>query len=210
MGIEYYIVKPEKREIFYLGKHFSGFESIPSMAHRKSINEAKFPDYEDWEDFFWSTLKENWNYFLNCDLKIDQVSNVLYQIYNWCASDKVILDHDCSDTFNEWKDWKETGDITEILERIHKTPKLSNEGFIQELLEENESIIFENPSYKSALIGVTVDGRAVYDYSLMVEELSEGNGMDYEEAVEFIDYNTIGSMPPSESKYPVIVQERKV
>ena len=210
MGTEYYIVKPEKKEIFYLGKHFSGFEGIPSSTYRKSINEAEYPDYDDWEEFFWSTLKENWNYFLNCDLKIDQVSNVLYQIYNWCASDKVIFDHDCSETFNEWKDWKETGNITEILERIHKVPKLSNEGFIQELLEENESIIFESPSYDKALIGITTDGRAVYDYGLMVEQLSEEDDMDYEEAVEFIDYNTLGAIPCFESKYPIIIQERRV
>ena len=34
------------------------------------------------------------------------------------------------------KDWKETGNITAILEKkkVHNFPKLSNEGFIQELL----------------------------------------------------------------------------
>lgn len=210
MGTEYYIVKPEKKEIFYLGKHFSGFEGIPSSTYRKSINEAEYPDYEDWEEFFWSTLKENWNYFLNSDLKLAQVSGVIYQIYNWCSSDRVILDHDCSETFNEWKDWKETGNITAILERIHETPQLYNEEFIQELLEENESIIFENPSYKNALIGITTDGRAVYDYPLMVEDLMNEDSMDYEEAVEFIDYNTLGSLPQPETKYPIIIQERKV
>lgn len=210
MGTEYYIVKPEKKEIFYLGKNFSGFDKVPSMTYRRSLNEAEYPDYEDWEEFFWSTLKENWNYFLNSDLKLAQVSGVIYQIYNWCASDKVILDHDCSETFNEWKDWKETGSITTILEKIHETPQLSDEGFIQELLEENESIIFENPSYKNALIGITTDGRAVYDYPLMVEDLMNEDSMDYEEAVEFIDYNTLGSLPQPETKYPIIIQERKV
>ena len=210
MGTEYYIVKPEKKEIFYLGKNFSGFDKVPSMTYRESLNKAEYPDYEDWEEFFWSTLKENWNYFLNSDLKLAQVSGVIYQIYNWCASDKVILDHDCSETFNEWKDWKETGSITTILEKIHETPQLSNEGFIQELLEENESIIFENPSYKNALIGITTDGRAVYDYPLMVEDLMNEDSMDYEEAVEFIDYNTLGSLPQPETKYPIIIQERKV
>ena len=210
MGTEYYIVKPEKKEIFYLAKHFQGFSGIPSITHRTSIKDAEYPDYEDWQEFFWDTLQTNWNYFLSSDLKLDQASGVIYQIYNWCSSDKVILDHDCSETFNEWKDWKETGDITEILERIHETPKLSNEGFIQELLEENESILFENPSYKNALIGITTDGRAVYDYSLMVEDLMNEDNMDYDEAVEFIDYNTLGSLPQPETKYPIIIQERKI
>jgi hypothetical protein len=210
MGTEYYIVKPEKKEIFYLGKHFNGFDKIPSTTYRKNLNEAEYPRYEDWEEFFWSTLKENWNYFLNSDLKLAQASGVIYQIYNWCASDKVILDHDCSESFNEWKDWKETGNITAILEKIHETPQLSDEAFIQELLEENESIIFENPSYKNALIGITTDGRAVYDYPLMVEDLMNEDNMDYEEAVEFIDYNTLGSLPQPETKYPIIIQERKM
>lgn len=210
MGIEYYILKPEKREIFYLGKHFNGFDKIPSAKYRKGINEAEFPAYDDWDDFFWDTLRTNWDYFLNCDLKIDQVSNVIHQIYEWCSSDKVILDNDCSETFNEWKDWEETGSITSLLEEEHKLPKLSKDSFLQELLEENESIIFESPSYDEALIGITIDGRAVYDYNLMVEELSKEDDMDYESAVEFIDYNTLGVLPFSESKYPIILQERRV
>lgn len=42
----------------------------------------------------------------------------------------------------------------------------------RELIEEFEFevvIIFENPSYDSAFLGVSEDNRAVYDYSEMVE-----------------------------------------
>ena len=98
MGTEYYLLKPEKKEIFYLGKHFIGFNKIPSMTYRKSISEATFPDYEEWEDFFWDTLKENWDYFLNCELTLDQAADVIYKIYEWCTYDRVILDNDCSST----------------------------------------------------------------------------------------------------------------
>ena len=209
MGIEYYLVKPKKKEIFYLGKHFQGFNEIREATYF-SLYEAKYPNYEDWDDFFWDTLRENWDYFQSCDITLSEVSDVIHQIYEWCYSDEVILDHDCSKSYKIWSSWKETGDITTILEKIHNTPKLSNEEFIQELLEENKSIIFENPSYKSALIGVTTDGRAVYDYTLMVEDLQKEDGMDYEEAAEFIDYNTLGSLPQPESKYPIIIQERKI
>lgn len=120
MGIEYYLLKPEKKEVFYLGKHFLEFTEIPSMEYRRSIGDASYPSYEDWDDFFWDTLKTNWDYFYPCDLTLEQVSNVIHKIYEWCISDKVILDHDCSETTEIWKDWKETGDITEILERVHK------------------------------------------------------------------------------------------
>ena len=210
MGIEYYLIKPEKQEIFYLGKHFNGFNEIKSATYCKSIYEADYPSYEDWDDFFWDTLKENWNYFLGCELTLEQTSDVIHHIYEWCISDKVLMDNDCSSTFETWKEWKETGDITTILETLHNTSETYEMSFINELLEENESLLFENPSYNSALIGITTDGRAVYDYSLMVNELMKEDNIDYEEAVEFIDYNTIGSLPSSDTKYPIIIQGRKV
>lgn len=210
MGIEYYLVKPEKEEVFYLGKHFNGFNEIRNATYCKSINEADYPSYEDWDDFFWDTLRENWDYFLGCELTLEQTSDVIHQIYEWCVSDKVILDNDCSNTCKDWKDWKETGDITSILEGIHNPPRLSSMDFINELLEENESLLFENPSYENSLIGITTDGRAVYDYSLMVNELAEKDNMDYEEAIEFIDYNTLGVLPSSDTKYPIVIQERKI
>ena len=210
MGIEYYLVKPEKKELFYLGKHFNGFSEIRSTTYFESLDKANYPTYEDWEDFLWDVLRTNWYYFLDCDLTLEQTFDVIHQIYEWCVSDKVILDNDCSNTCETWKEWKETGDITTILEVIHNPPKLDTTAFINDLLEENESLLFENPSYKSSLIGITTDGRAVYDYSSMVNELVEKENMDYEEAVEFIDYNTLGVLPSSDTKYPIVIQERNI
>lgn len=54
-----------------------------------------------------------------------------------------------------------------------------------------DAVVFENPDYDSAIIGVSSDGRVVYDYDLMVEYLMRKDGMEDMEAVEFIDYNTI-------------------
>ena len=119
MGIEYFLVKPKKKEVFYLGKHFNGFNGIPSMIYRASLDCATYPDYETWEDFFWDTLRENWEYFLNCELTLDQTSDIIHKIYEWCYSDEVILDSDCHDSSNIWKDWKETGNISSLLEEIH-------------------------------------------------------------------------------------------
>ena len=50
-------------------------------------------------------------------------------------------------------------------------------------------IIFDNPSYDDALIGVTSDNRAVYDYDKMIEWLIENEDMDYEESADFINWN---------------------
>ena len=65
-----------------------------------------------------------------------------------------------------------------------------------------DAIVFGGPGeseYDSALIGVTTDGNAVYDYDLMVEWAMKEYGWDETEAVEWIDYNTIRSLPYAQS-----------
>ena len=60
-------------------------------------------------------------------------------------------------------------------------------------------------SYDSALIGVTHDDRAVYDYNLMVEWLMEDQGFTEEEAVDWIDYNTIRALPYMGADGPIVL-----
>ena len=62
-----------------------------------------------------------------------------------------------------------------------------------------------NFSYDDALIGVTHDDRAVYDYNLMVKWLMEEEEFTEEEAMEWIDYNTIRALPYMEPGGPVIL-----
>ncbi len=62
-----------------------------------------------------------------------------------------------------------------------------------------------NYSYDDALIGVTDDNRAVYDYEKMVEWLVQTEGWSYEEAAEWIDYNTIRALPYMGEGAPVIM-----
>lgn len=57
------------------------------------------------------------------------------------------------------------------------------------------TVIFENPSYDDALIGVSEDGRAIYDFEKMVECLHRETEMELDEAIEFIEYNTIRALP---------------
>ena len=66
-------------------------------------------------------------------------------------------------------------------------------------------IIFENYSYDDALIGVTEDNRAVYDFDKMVEWLCEHEDFTPESAVEWIEYNTIRSLPYAGTQAPVIM-----
>lgn len=59
--------------------------------------------------------------------------------------------------------------------------------------------------YESALIGVTTNGRTVYDYNKMVEYLVNEEDFDDTEAVEWIDYNTIRALPYMGSDGPIVM-----
>lgn len=64
---------------------------------------------------------------------------------------------------------------------------------------------FTEPSYVTAIIGMTHDERLVYDYDKMVEFLMRQDGISNEEAIEFIDYNTIRTIPYMGDKAPVVM-----
>lgn len=66
-------------------------------------------------------------------------------------------------------------------------------------------IIFENYSYDDALVGVTEDGRAVYDFDKMVTWLMETEGMTVVDAVEWIEHNTIRALPYAGPEAPIIM-----
>ena len=74
---------------------------------------------------------------------------------------------------------------------------MDNEGLNQYLTEKGyESVVvFENPSYADAFIGISNDDRVIYDYDKMIECLINEDGMTVEDAMEFIDYNTIRAIP---------------
>lgn len=68
-----------------------------------------------------------------------------------------------------------------------------------------ETLVFDNPDFDEAIIGVTHDGKAVYDYDKMVYCLMKEDKISSEEAMDFIDYNTIRSLPYAGEYAPVIV-----
>lgn len=69
----------------------------------------------------------------------------------------------------------------------------------------DDVLLFDNPSYDDALIGVTEDGRAVYDFEKMVAWLVENDGLDDLEAVEWIEYNAIRALPYEGDRAPIIM-----
>lgn len=76
--------------------------------------------------------------------------------------------------------------------------KLLNNGY-------EGTMFLSDYSYDDALVGVTTDRRAVYDYDKMVEWLVDEEGFEDDiEAMEWIDYNTIRAVPYFGSTAPVI------
>ena len=70
-----------------------------------------------------------------------------------------------------------------------------NEEKLKELgYEDSDILIFSNPYYDGALIHVR-DGKAVYDFDLMVQALMEECDMTDIDAIDFISYNAIRSLP---------------
>ena len=62
-----------------------------------------------------------------------------------------------------------------------------------------------NESYDDALIGVSEDGRAIYDFGLMIEWLMNKYDWSVDESIEWIEYNTIRALPYFGEDAPIIM-----
>jgi hypothetical protein len=68
-----------------------------------------------------------------------------------------------------------------------------------------DAVVFDNPEFDPAIVGVTDDGCVVYEYEKMVAHLMETDGISEVDAIEFIEYNTIRALPYAGEKAPVIM-----
>lgn len=78
----------------------------------------------------------------------------------------------------------------------------------RELLEAadyGDVLLFTNYDYDGALIGITTTNCAVYDFDKMVSCLMTKEGFTYEDAVAWIEYNTIRSLPYFGPGAPIII-----
>lgn len=69
----------------------------------------------------------------------------------------------------------------------------------------DDVVILSNYSYDDALIGVTHDNRAVYDYEKMVKWLIKTQDFSLDDAIEWIDYNTVRALPYAGPNAPIII-----
>jgi hypothetical protein len=78
-----------------------------------------------------------------------------------------------------------------------------NENVRAELYE--DTIVFNNPSFDESIIGITTNGNAVYNYDKMVQELMNDDGVSEQEAIDWIEYNTIRAIPYAGAMAPVVM-----
>ena len=80
-----------------------------------------------------------------------------------------------------------------------------NEDIRKKLPE--DAMVFDNYAYDNSIIGTTFDGRAIYDFDMMVDELAADEGWTEEEAVDWVDYNTIRALQyVTSEKKPIVMQ----
>ena len=78
---------------------------------------------------------------------------------------------------------------------------------LREFLEaqgHEETMFFENPSFVKAITGITDSGQLIYDYNLMIEAAMEEEGWTDEEAIEWIEYNTLRTIPYMGHAHPIV------
>ena len=61
--------------------------------------------------------------------------------------------------------------------------------------DHKDSIVFENPNYLDAIIGIDEGGAVIYDYDLMAESLVEHEDMTLDDAYDFLDFNMVRTLP---------------
>lgn len=66
-------------------------------------------------------------------------------------------------------------------------------------------IILKDFSYDSALVGISDDGRAIYDYDSMIEWLMSEEGWTEEESIDWLEYNCLRAIPYMGDKSPIIM-----
>ena len=70
-----------------------------------------------------------------------------------------------------------------------------------------DSIVFENPDYDAAIIGYDENsGRIIYDFEKMAECLMDEDDMSYEDAIDFISYNTLRALPYAGADGPIVMR----
>ena len=92
---------------------------------------------------------------------------------------------------------------------LEKEPLMPTRQQLSDYLEDMDESTLLMDGFEDAFLGfsrrINEPVLAVYSYDKMVEVLMTRDGMDYDEATEYIDYNCVGAWVGEQT--PIIVQE---
>lgn len=72
-------------------------------------------------------------------------------------------------------------------------------------LGHEDFVVFRNPDFDSAIIGISDDNRVIYDYEKMIEDLMVTEGMEMIDAADFIGYNTLRAYSETPERDPIVM-----
>ena len=75
---------------------------------------------------------------------------------------------------------------------------------IREMLDDG-AIVFDNPAFDNSIIGTAINGQAVYCYESMVNELMQDDTLSEQDAIDWIEYNTLRSIPYAGEMAPIVI-----
>ena len=70
---------------------------------------------------------------------------------------------------------------------------------------EEEVLILDDHAYDKSIIGLTEDGRLVYDFDKMVKEFAEDEQCDELDAIEWLEFNTLRALPYMGERAPIVI-----
>ena len=86
---------------------------------------------------------------------------------------------------------------------VNKELRAAYDNYARE--SEQEIIFLDNHSYDNSIIGVTEDGRLIYDYDKMIEEYMADEDCDELDAIEWLEVNTLRAIPYMGANAPIIM-----
>lgn len=69
----------------------------------------------------------------------------------------------------------------------------------------DDAVVFDDRSLDEAIIGEDTFGRAVYEYSKIIDVLMQNSGMARDDAIDYIENNIVGSLLSGHSCLPIIL-----
>jgi len=74
---------------------------------------------------------------------------------------------------------------------------------------EEDVLILDNHAFDKSVVGISVEGRLIYDYEKMIQEFAEDEGCSELEAVEWLDYNTLRALGYMGARRPIIIMDSR-